>query len=169
MEPIHTLLSIQNWYWKTPLLHDWLTGTSFNLWLFGFQLVARKSHSLFDGMFFSLAFRSSGSWQVDSTSWVCWSRTVKHFSVFLGFRSRCRTFKKTSWRWKGRCLTQFWDSFCMIGFQGPWYPAFLTVLSNTFWTCCSAGWAGRFSDWSTSLHGSLDYFMTHPESKLRSF
>ena len=49
---------------------------------------------------FSIAFRSSGSWQVDSTSWVCWSRTVKHVSVFLGFRSRCRTFKQTSWSLK---------------------------------------------------------------------
>lgn len=31
---------------------------------------------------FSIAFRSSGSWQVDSTSWVCWSRTVKQIAVF---------------------------------------------------------------------------------------
>lgn len=31
---------------------------------------------------FSIAFRSSGSWQVDSTSWVCWSRTIKQTSVF---------------------------------------------------------------------------------------
>lgn len=31
---------------------------------------------------FSIAFRSSGSWQVDSTSWVCWSRTAKQTSVF---------------------------------------------------------------------------------------
>lgn len=61
----------------------------------------------------------------------------------------------------------------MIGFHNPWHPAFLTVLSSTLFACCFAGWAGRFSDWSTSLHGSLDYFMTqirtHPELKLQNF
>ena len=82
MEPIHTLLSIQNWYWKTPLLRDWLTGTSFNLLALRFSTGCKKKQQFVWWYVFSIAFRSSGSWQVDSTSWVCWSRTVKQTSVF---------------------------------------------------------------------------------------
>lgn len=83
---------------------------SFTLWLIDWNLFqslalrfstgCKKKPQFVWWYVFSRAFRSSGSWQVDSTSWVCWSRTVKHFSVFLGLRSRCRTFKKTSWSLK---------------------------------------------------------------------
>lgn len=129
---------------------------------------------------FSIAFRSSGSWQVDSTSWVCWSRTVKKTSVFSWAleRSRCRTFKKTSWSLKhlARAVVShnFETHFAWSAFKTLVILHFLQYYQTPFGLAVLQDGRADFQTGQQAFMGHLitlwpKLIRTHPELKLQNF